>query len=320
MTSLRLNGIWTAALTFAVTALAGPGYVLGIFGPEPSPSLLISQAAAQPAQSPPLQPQAAPAALVQGDIKTAEDLLTRLETADKDIKSLEADMHYDRVFDLAGDRQIRRGKIYYEDTKLRDTDGNPAKASRRFAVRFDNLQLGNRPREAEEQIIVFDGEWLVEKHPARKEIIKRHVVTPGQNIDPLKIGEGPLPLPIGQKRDDILKRFTAQLLPAEQELKANHPDEQKALEKLVKDSYQLKLLPKDPDPDFKEIRLWYKPEPGTGNLLPRMARAVNRQGDVSLVLLLNVKLNQPIPPGVMDAAVPEGWEEHVEELKAENRR
>ena len=78
-----------------------------------------------------------------GEIKTADELLTRLETADMDIKSLEADMLYDRVFGLVGDRQIRKGKLYYVDTKAKDADGKPVPGSRKFAI--PPTRMGRRP-------------------------------------------------------------------------------------------------------------------------------------------------------------------------------
>jgi outer membrane lipoprotein-sorting protein len=258
-------------------------------------------------------------------IATADDLLAKLETADKDLTSLQADMQYDRVFELAGDRQIRTGKLYYVDSKAKTADGKAAPGSRKFAIRFSSLRLGEEPARIEEKVMVFDGEWLIEKNPAVKQIIKRHVVAPGQSFDPLKIGEGPFPLPIGQKREDILQRFTAELLNPEEGLVANDPKDLPSLKKFVADTYQLKLVPKDPKSEFKEVRLWYQKSPDKKTLIPRMARTVNQADDVSLVELTGVTLNQTVPTDVMDAKSPTGWEERVEEMAErtapiENRR
>jgi hypothetical protein len=277
---------------------------------------VTDQQQVQPADAKSPQPDA------NAPIKTADDLLNRLETSDKDLKSLSAGMLYDRVFGLAGDRQIRKGQLHYIDTKEKDDKGQPAPGSRKFAIKFESLKLGAQDWRPEEKTMVFDGHWLVEKMPADKQMIKREVVPAGKAFDPLKIGEGPFPIPVGQKREDILKRFNAELLPAEEGIVGNEPGDTQKLKDFVKKAgaYQLKLTPKSDDQDFKEVRLWYAPQEGTGALLPVMARTVNQQDDISIVELVNVKLNQEPPKDVFDAQAPAGWQVQVEELKPEIRR
>jgi outer membrane lipoprotein-sorting protein len=127
---------------------------------------------------------------------------------------------------------------------------------------------------------------------------------------------------VGQRREDILKRFDAKLLPAEEGIEGNAPADTPNLKAFVTraKAYQLKLTPKPgPDQDFKEIRLWYAPD-ASGSLLPIMARTVNQQDDISIVELVNVKLNQEPPANVFESQAPSGWEVTVEQLPAENRR
>ena len=278
----------------------------------------VSGCLAQTTTPPPPPPSATPSQ----DIKNADDLLTRLETADKDLKSLDADIQYDRVFSLAGDRQIRTGKLYYIDSKAKDDKGQSAPGSRKFAIQFTSLKIGDQPTRPEEKIMVFDGHWLIEKMPDQKQMIKREIVPEGKAFDPLKIGEGPFPIPVGQRREDILKRFTADLLPGEDGLVGNEPGDTPKLKDFVTKAkaYQLKLTPKPaPDQDFKEVRLWYAPDK-SGTLLPIMARTVNQQDDISIVELVNVKLNQAPPANVFEPQAPAGWVVQVEQLPAENRR
>ena len=61
----------------------------------------------------PRQPEAQPPAPAQGQIKTADDLLDALETADKDLVSLTAQVKFDRTFEIQGDRQTRIGKLWF---------------------------------------------------------------------------------------------------------------------------------------------------------------------------------------------------------------
>src|SRR5262245_30412700 len=82
---------------------------------QPDPS----QPAPQPVevQTPPIEikvrdPKSVPGApAVPGRINTADDLLLALENADADLRSLSADLRYDRTFEIAGDRQVREGKL-----------------------------------------------------------------------------------------------------------------------------------------------------------------------------------------------------------------
>ena len=78
---------------------------------------------------------------------------------------------------------------------------------------FDTLIVADR-RESIGQHYAFDGQWVVEKTPADKQFTKRQVVPPGEDFDPLRIGEGPFPVPVGQRKADILDRFDAEILPA----------------------------------------------------------------------------------------------------------
>ena len=251
---------------------------------------------AEPAPTPAPTPVPAPqVATSQG--MTAEQLLTRLETSDARISTIQGELVYDKTMVIAGDRRIRSGKLYFRTAK-----GAPdTSKSQAFAIHFDQLQLGDRIENRQEQYI-FNGEWLVEKMMDEKQIIRRQIVKPGEKFDPLKIGEGPLPIPIGQKKDDVLSRYDATLVPATDGL---DEDVQKLF---AEGAWQLKLIPKEgADRNFKEIRLWYREEPGLEGkpLLPRMARTLNSGGDISVVQLINMRVNEAIPAAELDESAPD---------------
>lgn len=255
-------------------------------------------------------PVDAPGAKPGADWKPADgaDLFRALEGAGDDLRALAADIRYDRVLKLKGDRHVRDGTLFYVQTPAPAGEAG-ARPKRAFAVRFETLYVGNRKQD-DPQVWVFDGLWLVEKRPAEKRYTRRQIAREGEDFDPLRIGEGPMPLPIGQKADDVLNRYDVTLLePAE----GLSPEQVSALP-FLKDSWQARLLPKAaamdgrrPTPeDFKEIRLWYQ----RGSLLPRMAKTVARSGDESFVVLLNVETMDALPAGAMDDAPPApdaGW-------------
>lgn len=287
---------------------------------DPAPS------AAPPASTPPSQNQTpAPAptseAVPGGKVKVlpsepilgyadADALLTALETADANLSILTAQIQYTRDFAIAGDTQVRTGNLWFVDATKK---GDPSR-NRSFAIRFDSLVVGNR-EEKREQFYTFDGEWLVEKFPGERRMIKRQVVRPGEKFDPLKIGEGPLPIPIGQKRADILARYDATLLPADDGFDEMPLERAKQLTAFTQGCVQLLLEPRPElggrDP-FKTIRLWYKPTDAKEGkrLLPRLAHTVNTADDESTVMLIGIKVNDAakLDSGVFDTSTPKDWD------------
>lgn len=266
------------------------------------------------ADAQPVQPDPVPVAQ-SSEFATSDELLTALEKADKDIVTLTAEISYDVRFEIQGDRQVRKGKLYFQN-----------KTPRRFAVQFDELWRGDVVRRDQQQLIIFDGEWLVEKNFKDKMMIKRQVVPPGQSFDPLKIGEGPLPIPLGQSKADVTLRFKAELQPlnagldAEADASAEEKSEAESLRQHVTGATQVRLTPQpgfERETDFTEIRLWYR-RTSDGLLLPVMARTTSRNMNTSIVQLSNIQaqcLDKPvnpkavIPPELVQIeAPPKGWD------------
>lgn len=261
-----------------------------------------------------------------GEFKTADELLRALESADADLVTLTATVVHDTESAFEGDRQTRIGTLKFR-TDAREAGRRPL---RRFAVEFTRLHIGPRLEE-EPKSFVFDGEWLAEFMPNAKLCLRRQVVAPGEDFDPLRIGEGPLPIPIGQPRGDILARFDVELVPPASGIMPEKPEDlpeedRERLARVVKFAsrdgmHQLRLTPRperDERSDFAEIRLWYK-RGLSGRLLPEMVRAVKAsddgdEGDVTTVQLLDVKVNDGagVGPEAFGTAIPEGWNGQAE--------
>lgn len=253
------------------------------------------------------------------EFRTADELLLALERADEGMVSLTGEMVYDRITEIQGDHQVNLGRLYFVTGLSRD---GKITGQRRFAIRFDRRIIDDVVR-SEESIFIFDGEWLVEKNPGERLYVKRQVVPPGESFDPLRIGEGPMPLPIGQKREDIIGRYNVELLGATDGLSVPRSADAREMSWAdgvrrfvqARTAYQLKLVPHPEHAegeDLVEIRLWYIRE-GNGQLLPRMARTVSRAGDVSLVRLVDVQVQMAgeaenpsarVPPAVLDTSEP----------------
>lgn len=240
----------------------------------------------------------------KGGFADLTELLDALETADANIQKLSASILYEREYALAGDVQTRDGSVSFVVNQSDDS-----KKSRAFAVVFDTTIIGDRS-EPDGRTFVFDGQWLTERIPQEKLVLRRQVAPPGADFDPLKIGEGPLPLPLGQKKADIIANYNAELLASDDGI--GHRED---LVKFTAGCAQLMLVPNEaraPRDDFEEIRLWYiKDEQG---LLPRMAMTLNKTGDEVVVRLWNVKLNEnaEIDETDFDDEIPEGWDADIQ--------
>ncbi|MGD9693044.1 MAG: outer membrane lipoprotein carrier protein LolA [Phycisphaerales bacterium] len=243
------------------------------------------------------------AARVSGETpRDGGELLQRVEAAHAGVRTLAAEVAYDRRFLLQGDRHVRLGTFYYR--------ASSAEESRAFAVLFERLWVGERVSDDPEGWI-FDSEWLVEEHPREKRFIRRRMGLAG--ADPLAPSQSPIPLPVGLKAGEVLAQFTSEVREAEDGVE----DADRASLPFLGETVQLVLTPRESagrKPQFREVRLWFDRE----TYLPRMARTVERSGDESWVVLINLEPNAPgaIPENVFSTEPPEpgsGWDVQTEE-------
>jgi len=265
--------------------------------PDDGPTTVVVQdpvriASAEGAESsiPSTGSQPASSAEAADDIETADDLLRALETAGNDVRQLSALVRYIKTFDIQGDTQKREGRLAFVSTPAADgaSEGDDVSYDRRFAIAFERLELdnGRRIEDASTGYLeryIFDGEWLAEVRPFDKQFIRRQVVAPGEKWDPLRLGEGPFPIPIQQRRADILERFDAELLDGLDDVV------QRSVRGVAGKCYQLRLTPKAEanEKDLQEIRVWYQRD----TMLPRMAKTISQSGDESFVLLKDLQIN-----------------------------
>lgn len=248
--------------------------------------------------------------------------LDRIEAADRELRTLTAAVRLIRRFPqiLGGGQQTQYGTIAFSaepgpgpgtaaGANAGAAQGQAgAPSQRRFAIEFETRDIpdpsGQVRREDDPQDFIFDGTWLLERRHKDKFFARRRMLAPGAGRDPLKIGEGPFPLPIGQRKDDMLARFAVSLVPALE----GSPDNAR-LRELLKDCTQLRLVPRVEvlgAKDFREIRLWFR-EP---DALPIFAQTTNRDDSTAEVFLVNIKRNEPVAPATFDTTPPapsEGW-------------
>ncbi len=229
-----------------------------------------------------------------GTIESVDSWLSRIEARATTVVTLHADLLYDRIQRLVGDRQRRFGKLVFHA-------GPPG----RFCVQFDRL-LVDRRLDRDVRRYIFDGQWLVERYDSEKLLIKRQVTrppTPGQtrqDVDPLALGSGPFVVPVSLKKDRLLKRFNVTLL----QWKRDDPA----------DTVHFGLVPKVAQAGgLIRIDLWYDRR----TLLPVRVRTLDQSENESVVTLSKTMVNQPVNDHAIDTSLPteDGWRIEIKPLE-----
>ncbi|MCG3178362.1 MAG: hypothetical protein BIFFINMI_00689 [Phycisphaerae bacterium] len=177
-----------------------------------------------------LLPGAACAQTTQPEPQTQPDskvvtLLDRVEQRGQQMDGLTGDVKY--VVDQGViDKTTYTGTIKYMRVWEKDPKADPAtpeqlkadpRAGQRvakvlFRIQFDDKTTGDGYVSDKKEIYVFDGRWLHELKEKSKQLNHREIVPEGESLDPTRLGEGPFPLPFGQKKADVLENFRVELI------------------------------------------------------------------------------------------------------------
>ncbi len=125
-------------------------------------------------------------------------LLDDLDRATESLRDFSARIVFEKFDDLTEEAELRYGRVVYQ---------RPLEGRHRAAVLFDRfIDSSGRSDEIDQRYVFVDG-WLVEIDGAKRQFIKRQIVDPRSDQDPLRLGEGPLLIPFGQRRADIESTF-----------------------------------------------------------------------------------------------------------------
>ncbi|NLF29484.1 MAG: hypothetical protein GX591_01200 [Planctomycetes bacterium] len=270
-------------LALATTAAA-------VEDPAGSPPPPATAPATQPADT---QPASRPAVAPE-----VERLLDRVEAAGRKIRTLTAEVRYTEEEILFGERTTYSGLVWY----AQDSSG----AQRpRFRIRFDTIRSGRNRREADRDYVFFsdaNGQWLISRNGEIKQIVKYHVARAGSDANPLELGQGPFPVPFGQRKDRVLSLFEVTTRPADKD----DPE----------GTAFLKLVPRPEAADRFRVRwieIWVN-----GDGLPVKIRTEDTQGETrKTAVFAATKINPDLEASVFDLPWPgpgSGWERRVEPL------
>jgi hypothetical protein len=267
---------------------------------------VLCSACASPASDVTRAPGAAPATAPAPRFADAAALLDAVESVAAGMRDFRASVTLETTDDVTGDTERRMGSVV-----LVQQEGKPA--TRRFAVVFDRfVDGGGRMDERPVRYLYADG-WLTEADFVQRTLVRRQLARPGEPYDPLKPGEGPVPLPVGQRRADVLARFDASLADAPRA---------PALARLGRPLAGLALRPKPgaADRDLRDAVVWYDAE----TLVPVGVEASRANGRTTVVLR-SATVNGGLDDAqrallTLAAGATEGWRVEERPLPAEGAR
>ncbi|MBM4109979.1 MAG: hypothetical protein FJ254_01295 [Phycisphaerae bacterium] len=141
------------------------------------------------------QADGAQAATASTDI---ERILDAAEAAGARLESMACTVIIEKRDALTDDVERRRGRLVLQGS---------AGPTRRIALRIDQFIDGSGRASEDRRVFVYRDGWLIERDDARKQQVERQLVAEGASMDPLQPGEGPLALPVGARRSEVLANY-----------------------------------------------------------------------------------------------------------------
>lgn len=147
---------------------------------------------AAPAAPPPPAPAAAPAA-----DSSVDSVLDALDQRGQGLKSFDANVRLTETDESTQLSSTRTGHVWFQKKPADD-----ARLRVLLDKREDKTKIVNEKIE-----YLLDGGWLDDRDYNKRIEVRRQILKPGEKMNLLKLGEGPFPLPIGQKKEDVKKLF-----------------------------------------------------------------------------------------------------------------
>jgi len=155
-----------------------------------------------PGAAPPAgQAPAAAQAALPADA-TADQVLDALDRRGQDLRGFTAKVKLTETDEGTQLSSTRSGRAWYQK---KGAAGDDARIRVLFDTRLDEKK---QAEQAEKIEYMLDNGWLTDRDYQKRIEVRRQVLRPGEKINLLKLGEGPFPLPIGQKKEEVKKLFT----------------------------------------------------------------------------------------------------------------
>jgi len=157
------------------------------------------------AQPPTSQPTTDAAVTKVSDHASVDEILDALDARGRDLKDFSADVSLTTTDTTLGEATKRSGTIVFQNAE----SGNA-----RIHIIFDTLDDGQRIKKQKTEYLLLD-EYLFDRNYTKKQEVKRQLRKKGEQINLLKLGEGPFPLPIGQPKSEVHAQFEVERIDQE---------------------------------------------------------------------------------------------------------
>ena len=127
-----------------------------------------------------------------------ESILDAAEAAGARLDAMACTVIIEKRDALTDEVERRRGRLVLQGS---------AGPARRIALRIDQFIDGTGRASEDRRLFLYRDGWLIERDDARKQQIERQLVADGASMDPLQPGEGPLALPVGARRSEVLANY-----------------------------------------------------------------------------------------------------------------
>jgi len=184
-----------------------------------------------------------------------DQILELAEARGKGLKDFSANVVREKMDALRGDTETIKGKIWLQYVAPGDA---------RIRVLFDSRYLGERKARNYRREYLLEKGLLVDRDYETKTQVTRRILKPGEKMDPLKLGEGPFPLPIGQDPRQVKQMFDVR----KREPKKDDPPDTVHIELIPKPNSQLAR-------NFKSMDEWVDLKTG----FPKRIRTVDPDGN-----------------------------------------
>ena len=243
------------------------------------------------------------------DDASVDELLDALDQAGRDLSNLSAAVKRTEMDLETGDTTVRLGKIALQ----RAAEGTT------FRVTFVGVQTNadapnadENPQIRPEKIeYLLRGNELIDRNYEQKVQVTRTLPAEQAGKDLLKLGEGPFPLPIGQKKEDVRDRFDVTAVdPAD-------AAQNELGEPAANGTRRIRLTPKADSPLAKDFA-WVEIDVALDAGLPSKVITLNAAGtEAQVTTLKNLKVNADLPADAfrLEAIDLRDWNTRVEGLR-----
>jgi len=169
--------------------------------PAPTPA---ATPAPPTAPTPVTTPAPPPAADSPASAESVGALLDRLEERGRTMRDFTAAVVVEQFDALTEEREVRRARVV-----MKGGDGQ----KRIIGVVVDEFIDSSGRGATDGRRFLFKDGWLMELEPARKQMVRRQLVRAEESFDPLRLGDGPFILPLGQPRAAVEREFVVTSVP-----------------------------------------------------------------------------------------------------------